>query len=104
MKLTTVTFVFDGELPVGEAVLTCKFKGILNGDMSGFYKSNYSDADGNKKVMASTQFEVCKYIYIYIYIYVYTYMYMYMYMCICVYISEVCIYMYICICIYTDGD
>jgi hypothetical protein len=28
MKLTTVTFVFDGELPVGEAVLTCKFKGI----------------------------------------------------------------------------
>ena len=26
-------------------------------DMSGFYKSNYSDADGNKKVMASTQFE-----------------------------------------------
>ena len=25
--------------------------------MSGFYKSNYSDADGNKKVMASTQFE-----------------------------------------------
>mmetsp|Transcript_12349 Transcript_12349/g.11966 ORF Transcript_12349/g.11966 Transcript_12349/m.11966 type:complete len:881 (-) Transcript_12349:131-2773(-) len=57
MKLTTVTFIFDGELPVGEAVLTCKFKGILNGDMSGFYKSNYSDADGNKKVMASTQFE-----------------------------------------------
>ena len=26
-------------------------------DMAGFYKSNYSDADGNKKVMASTQFE-----------------------------------------------
>ena len=25
--------------------------------MAGFYKSNYSDADGNKKVMASTQFE-----------------------------------------------
>jgi hypothetical protein len=46
-------------------------KGILNGDMSGFYKSNYSDADGNKKVMASTQFEVCIYMYIYIYIYMY---------------------------------
>jgi hypothetical protein len=27
IKLTTVTFVFDGKLPVGEAVLTCKFKG-----------------------------------------------------------------------------
>jgi hypothetical protein len=37
------------------------FSGILNGDMSGFYKSNYSDADGNKKVMASTQFEVLIY-------------------------------------------
>lgn len=25
--------------------------------MAGFYKSTYADADGNKKVMASTQFE-----------------------------------------------
>ena len=30
---------------------------LNHSDMSGFYKSNYSDADGNKKVMASTQFE-----------------------------------------------
>jgi hypothetical protein len=98
MKLTTVTFVFDGELPVGEAVLTCKFKGILNGDMSGFYKSNYSDADGNKKVMASTQFEVCKYIYIYIYIYMC--IHICTCICICVYVYTFQRYVYICIYVY----
>ena len=40
-----------------KGVLKMSYSGILNGDMAGFYKSNYSDADGNKKVMASTQFE-----------------------------------------------
>jgi aminopeptidase 2 len=31
LKLKTVTFVFDAELPVGESILSIKFKGILNG-------------------------------------------------------------------------
>lgn len=31
LKLKTATFVFDHSLPVGEAVLSIKFKGILNG-------------------------------------------------------------------------
>jgi hypothetical protein len=135
MKLTTVTFVFDGELPVGEAVLHCKFKGnyiyicgflcvyiyiyvytyvnidiylhiytytytyiyiyvyknkyshlsgILNGDMNGFYKSNYSDADGNKKVMASTQFEVFMYVNVFTCIYIY----IHRHVCPCIYIYE----------------
>lgn len=57
LKLNTVTFTFDKELPEGNGVLNIKFKGILNGDMAGFYKSNYTDALGNKKIMASTQFE-----------------------------------------------
>lgn len=57
LKLTTVTFVFDGPFPVGQGVLAIEYTGILNGDMAGFYKSTYVDADGNKKVMASTQFE-----------------------------------------------
>ena len=49
--------VFDGPLPPGAGQLSLRFRGILNGDMSGFYRSHYTDADGNKKVMASTQFE-----------------------------------------------
>lgn len=53
----TVKFLFDGPLPEGQGHIFIKFRGILNGDMCGFYKSTYSDANGNKKVMASTQFE-----------------------------------------------
>ena len=34
-----------------------RFRGLLNGDMAGFYKSNYVNADGKKSIMASTQFE-----------------------------------------------
>jgi aminopeptidase N len=57
LKDNTVALTFDGDLPLGEAVIKLSFDGILNGDMAGFYKSGYTDADGKKKVMASTQFE-----------------------------------------------
>jgi hypothetical protein len=56
-KLNLVKFVFDEILTVGAGTLIIKYKGVLNGDMAGFYKSTYSDADGKKKIMASTQFE-----------------------------------------------
>jgi hypothetical protein len=55
--LNTLTFVFDTKLPVGSGQLIIKFKGVLNNDMAGFYRSSYTDASGNKKFMASTQFE-----------------------------------------------
>lgn len=57
VQYNTVTFVFDGALAKGEGKLLIRFRGILNGDMCGFYKSTYADANGNKKIMASTQFE-----------------------------------------------
>lgn len=56
-KYNTVKLAFDSLLPVGNGKLLVKYRGILNGDMSGFYKSTYADANGSKKVMASTQFE-----------------------------------------------
>ena len=56
-KLNTVTIKFPEKLAIGASVLSIKYRGILNGDMAGFYKSTYADADGNKKIMASTQFE-----------------------------------------------
>jgi hypothetical protein len=46
----TVTLSFKDDLPLGEGNLKVSFTGILNSDMAGFYKSSYSDADGNKKV------------------------------------------------------
>lgn len=57
VKYHTVKFSFDKPLPVGAGKLNLQFRGILNGDMAGFYKSTYADANGNKKIMASTQFE-----------------------------------------------
>ena len=57
LTLKTVTLDFGEALPAGQGIVHISFSGILNGDMAGFYKSTYSDADGNKKIMASTQFE-----------------------------------------------
>lgn len=57
LKDNTVSLHFADELPLGTGVISLSFDGILNGDMAGFYKSGYTDADGNKKTMASTQFE-----------------------------------------------
>jgi aminopeptidase 2 len=52
LELTTVSFLFDKALPVGQGVLSIEYAGILNGDMSGFYRSYYVDADGVRKVIA----------------------------------------------------
>lgn len=57
LKAHTVTFIFPENVPEGEGNLIIKFTGILNGDMAGFYRSSYTDANGNKKIVASTQFE-----------------------------------------------
>lgn len=57
VKYHTVKLTFAEEIPVGQGKLIIKYRGILNGDMAGFYKSTYSDINGNKKIMASTQFE-----------------------------------------------
>ena len=54
---TTITFTFSEELGLGEGRLILAFAGILNGDMAGFYKSSYVNADGKRSIMASTQFE-----------------------------------------------
>ncbi len=57
VQYNTVKFTFDGPLPVGEGQISLRYRGILNGDMCGFYKSSYADANDNKKIMARTQFE-----------------------------------------------
>ncbi|KAJ2783493.1 hypothetical protein GGI15_002573, partial [Coemansia interrupta] len=54
----TVNLAFAQALPKGdEATLNIKFSGVLNDLMVGFYRSKYTDAEGNSKSMATTQFE-----------------------------------------------
>lgn len=53
----TATFVFDAALATGTAVVEIAFKGILNDQLRGFYRSTFSDAAGVKHTIATTQFE-----------------------------------------------
>ena len=53
----TVTLGFDEELSVGQTKLYLKFTGELNDKLRGFYRSRYTDSDGNEKYLATTQFE-----------------------------------------------
>ncbi len=47
----------DGTAQTGGAVLHFRFRGVLNDQLRGFYRSTYKDAAGNDKVIATTQFE-----------------------------------------------
>jgi puromycin-sensitive aminopeptidase len=48
---------FDRTLALGPAELSIRFKGILNDQLVGFYRSKFTDVDGNEQVIATTQFE-----------------------------------------------
>ena len=53
----TARFQFSTELPAGEAMLSIEFTGELNDKLRGFYRSTYTDIDGNERNMATTQLE-----------------------------------------------
>jgi puromycin-sensitive aminopeptidase len=53
----TVSFKFASTIPAGRATLRCKFAGVLNDKLAGFYRSAYKDAEGRTKFLAVTQFE-----------------------------------------------
>mmetsp|Transcript_13709 Transcript_13709/g.19373 ORF Transcript_13709/g.19373 Transcript_13709/m.19373 type:complete len:883 (-) Transcript_13709:45-2693(-) len=57
LKLTTLKLTFEEILKVGKGTLKIKYQGILNNQMAGLYRSNYISADGEKRTMATTQFE-----------------------------------------------
>jgi aminopeptidase N len=56
LDLTTVTLSFPSALPVGAGQLHIEYKGILNEDMAGFYRSKYTDVEGNDQYMVSRQY------------------------------------------------
>ena len=56
-KAETVTFTFPSDVAVGPATLEIEFVGVLNDKLRGFYRSHYTDIDGNERHLATTQFE-----------------------------------------------
>jgi puromycin-sensitive aminopeptidase len=55
MQRATITF--DRDMTEGQAELNLKFRGVLNDQLVGFYRSKFTDVDGNEQVIATTQFE-----------------------------------------------
>ena len=53
----TVTLDFGRTLSPGPAQLEMEFTGILNDRLVGFYRSEYQDAEGQTRHLATTQFE-----------------------------------------------
>lgn len=56
-ELERLTVAFGKPIPAGEHKLQVEFTGILNDKMAGFYRSEYTNAKGEKRLMAVTQFE-----------------------------------------------
>ncbi|HUZ09925.1 MAG TPA: M1 family metallopeptidase [Acidimicrobiales bacterium] len=52
-----VTFSFDRTVPAGPATLRCRFDGILNDKLRGFYRSTFTDESGTTHTIATTQME-----------------------------------------------
>ena len=56
-KSETLTFMFEEDIPVGNAKLKIEFIGELNDRLRGFYRSRYHDGNGKERYLATTQFE-----------------------------------------------
>ena len=55
--LERATLTFPEPLAVGRHVLSIGFRGLLNEQLRGFYRSTFTDADGTVHTIATTQFE-----------------------------------------------
>lgn len=53
----TLTIETGRPIPTDTAIVSVSFKGILNDQLKGFYRSVYTDENGNERVLATTQFE-----------------------------------------------
>lgn len=52
-----VNFSFDRQIPLGLSSLSCRFTGVLNDQLRGFYRSTFTDAEGHSRTIATTQME-----------------------------------------------
>jgi len=56
-ELERMTVTFPITLATGEAILTIAATGTINDQLRGFYRSTYTNGDGEERVIATTQFE-----------------------------------------------
>ncbi|MDE0138111.1 MAG: M1 family metallopeptidase [bacterium] len=56
-ELQRAVLLVSEPLSTGRWELRCRFTGILNDQLRGFYRSTFDDEDGNEQVIATTQFE-----------------------------------------------
>jgi len=56
-RMQRAILTFDRPMARGEAELSVRFRGVLNDQLVGFYRSKFTDVDGNIQVIATTQFE-----------------------------------------------
>ncbi|MGH9170825.1 MAG: M1 family metallopeptidase [Acidimicrobiales bacterium] len=57
-ELQRATLTFPGTLATGGHTVALTFKGILNDELAGFYRSTFEDEDGTTRTIATTQFEM----------------------------------------------
>ncbi|MDE3107077.1 MAG: M1 family metallopeptidase [Acidobacteriota bacterium] len=55
-QFETATFTFDEDVAPGAATLSVAFHGVLNDQLRGFYRSTFTDGQGQEHVIATTQF------------------------------------------------
>ena len=53
----TATITLESEAAPGPATLSISYRGTLNDQLKGFYRSRYQDTEGNEQYLATTQFE-----------------------------------------------
>jgi puromycin-sensitive aminopeptidase len=56
--LQRAVLAFPRQLEAGSKTLELSFKGILNDELAGFYRSTFEDEDGATRTIATTQFEM----------------------------------------------
>ena len=56
-EMQRATLRFPRSIEPGEAELKISFTGVLNDQLVGFYKSTFTDTEGNEQAIATTQFE-----------------------------------------------
>ena len=56
-SMQRATLTLGEVVPAGEAELQLEFRGVLNDQLHGFYRSSFTDVEGNPQTIATTQFE-----------------------------------------------
>jgi len=56
-EMERVALALESAVGPGEWELRIEFVGVLNDQLRGFYRSRFTDVDGNEQVIATTQFE-----------------------------------------------